>query len=92
MQEFECTLRVAIIHHRLDHATKRYACGFDEPAAHLLPATPNSIHVVSMTIGFDEAAASVTAVDEYALVSFQLLQLLGQQGGLPNANTGFDNR
>mmetsp|Transcript_26149 Transcript_26149/g.55350 ORF Transcript_26149/g.55350 Transcript_26149/m.55350 type:complete len:400 (-) Transcript_26149:1762-2961(-) len=86
------TLCVPIVHHRLDHATQRDACGLDVPTAHLLPATPNAVDILGVAVGLNQAAEGVRAVDGDALAALEMLQLSCEEVRLPDADACLDNR
>mmetsp|Transcript_80612 Transcript_80612/g.207493 ORF Transcript_80612/g.207493 Transcript_80612/m.207493 type:complete len:600 (+) Transcript_80612:107-1906(+) len=92
VDEFVGALRVAVTDDSLDHAAERDACGADVAAAHLLPATPDTIDVPGVAIRLDQAPKSVRAVDGEALRTLQLLQLLGQEVRLADAHAGLHHR
>mmetsp|Transcript_123245 Transcript_123245/g.307769 ORF Transcript_123245/g.307769 Transcript_123245/m.307769 type:complete len:453 (-) Transcript_123245:235-1593(-) len=86
------TLGVAIAHNCLHHAPQGDACRTDVAAAHLLPAPPDTVDVLGVPVGLDQASERVRAGDGQALRALELLELVGEQLGLADADASLHHR
>mmetsp|Transcript_66705 Transcript_66705/g.168269 ORF Transcript_66705/g.168269 Transcript_66705/m.168269 type:complete len:209 (-) Transcript_66705:2160-2786(-) len=90
--ELVATINIAVGDNRLNHAADGDAGRLDVLRAHFLPAPPSTGNILDVAVCFDQAPVGVGAGDGDGLFALQLVQLVGEQGGLPDPHTSLHNR